>query len=69
MCPVLKLLLKKDLMKARPTVCSPINQQAKDISVIQTNVRRTCYLLSVSLTAARITLEKLSEVYAEVVSL
>lgn len=55
-------------MKARLTVCSLINQQTKNISVIQTVVHRSCYLLLVLLTLARITLEKLSEVYAEALS-
>lgn len=50
---VSKLLLKNILMKARLTICSPTNQQAKSISAVQTIAYRSSYLLPVSLTLAK----------------
>lgn len=50
MCPIWNLPLKNDLMKVRPAVCFPTNQQAKSILAVQMVVHRSSSLVLVTVT-------------------
>lgn len=57
-----EITLKNDLMKARPAVCSPVNQRAKSTAAVWTISHKYSYFCLSDL--SKIILEKLSEVCA-----